>query len=59
MLKIPVTDSNIERALKALKRKVFSTKQNNELRERKSYSKPSEIKRKQLTKAKYIQDKDL
>jgi len=48
-------DNNIERALKQLKYKVRSTKQTQELRDRKEFEKPSITKRKQNTKAKFIQ----
>ncbi len=56
MLKIPVKDGeNIERALKRLKRKFDRTKTMRNLRERKSYSKPSVLKRAQRQKATYVQ----
>ena len=42
---------NIERALKTLKSKVFKTKQNQLLQNRKEYIKPSVIKRTQILKA--------
>lgn len=47
--------TNIEKALKQLKSKTIRTKQLRELRERKQHIKPSEKKRLQLQKAKYIQ----
>lgn len=59
MLIINLTNSNIEKALKELKRKVNSTKQTQELRDRKEFEKPSVTKRSQLNKAKYLQRKDL
>lgn len=59
MLIVNVKESNIEKALKKLKRKVRSTKQINELRERREFIKPSVKKRKKMAKAKYIQKKNL
>lgn len=58
MLIIKVEKDNIERALKIYKSKVRSTKQLQELREGKEYTKPSVAKRKQKIKAKYIQKKN-
>ncbi len=56
MLKIHVKEGeNIERALKRLKRKFSSTKTLQELRERKTFSKPSVVKRAQRQKATYVQ----
>ena len=48
---------NIERALKTLKSKVIRTKQNQKLNLRKEYTKKSVLKRAQILKAKYIQNK--
>jgi small subunit ribosomal protein S21 len=48
-------NSNIERALKELKRKVIKTKQTNKLVERKEHVKKSVKRRNRLNKAKYIQ----
>jgi len=48
---------NIERALKTLKSKVIKTKQNQLLKERTQYTKKSVVKRAQILKAKYIQNK--
>ena len=48
---------NIERALKTLKSKVIKTKQNQILKERTQYTKKSVVKRAQILKAKYIQNK--
>ena len=45
MIIIDVKNTNIELALKQYKRKVQSTKQIEELRERKNYTKPSVTKR--------------
>lgn len=59
MLKVPVTKGNIERALKQLKRKVRNTKQNEELRNRKEYTKPSEERRAEKKNAIYKQSKNL
>ena len=47
--------TSIEKALKQLKSKVIRTKQMRELRERKQFTKPSEKRRLQIQKAKYIQ----
>jgi small subunit ribosomal protein S21 len=55
MLISNVENGNIEKALKNLKRKVFLTKQTQELKERKEFVKPSIKKREIITKAKYIQ----
>lgn len=46
---------NIERALKRFKNKFTNTKVIKQLRERQEYEKPSEKKRKENQKAKYIQ----
>ena len=48
---------NIERALKTLKSKVIKTKQNQKLNEKRQYTKKSVVKRTQILKAKYIQNK--
>ena len=48
---------NLEKALRKLKTKVIKTKQQRRLRELQSFTKPSEKKRLQLQKAKYIQKK--
>ncbi len=56
MLIIPVKDGeNIDRALKRFKRKFDRTKTMKTLRERKEFTKPSVVRRKQVQKAKYIQ----
>ena len=47
--------TNIEKALKQLKSKVIRTKQLRALRDRKQFTKPSQKKRLQMQKAKYIQ----
>lgn len=59
MLIIKVENGNIEKALKTLKRKVISTKQTQELRDRKEFTKPSVEKRQMNNKAKYKQGRDL
>jgi len=59
MLITKVENGNIEKALKTLKRKVFSTKQTQELRDRKEFTKPSVEKRQMISKAKYKQNRDL
>ena len=48
---------NIEKALKTLKSKVIKTKQNQKLNERKQYTKKSVLRRTQILKAKYSQNK--
>lgn len=48
---------NIEKALKTLKSKVIKTKQNQQLFDRKEFTKKSVIKRKKLLKAIYTQKK--
>jgi len=48
---------NIERALKTLKSKVIKTKQNQKLNEKREYTKKSVVRRAQILKAKYIQNK--
>ena len=55
MIIIKVDSNNIEKALKQLKYKVRSTRQTQELRDRKEFEKPSITKRKQNIKAKFIQ----
>lgn len=45
----------IERALKEYKSKVIKTKQIKKLRDGKEFEKPSHKKRRQLSKAKYVQ----
>jgi small subunit ribosomal protein S21 len=57
MLKIEVNKGGIERALKNYKSKVIRTKQLKKLRDRKQFTKPSETRRKQIAKAKYVQSK--
>ena len=46
--------TSIEKALKQLKSKVIKTKQMREIRDRKYFTKPSEKKRLQIQKAKYV-----
>lgn len=56
MLIIPVKDGeNIDRALKRFKRKFDRTKTMRTLRERKEFTKPSVLRRKQIQKAQYVQ----
>jgi len=56
MLIIKIKDGeNIERGLKRFKRKFSQVQMVQELRKRQQFSKPSEIKREQLKKARYIQ----
>ncbi|MDC1282431.1 30S ribosomal protein S21 [bacterium] len=59
MIIVKVENSNIDRALKTLKKKTRDTKQLQELRERKEYIKPSVSKRKMNIKAKYKQSKNI
>lgn len=58
MLKINV-NGDINKALKKLKRKVRDTKQNNELKERKTYTKPTTKKREAKDKAIYNNKKNV
>lgn len=55
MLIVEVKNGKIERALKALKKKVRNTKQNQELRSRQEFVKKSTKKRQQKKKAAYKQ----
>lgn len=57
MLIINVENNNIEKALKVFKYKVNKTKQTKILRDQKEFVKPSVIKRKQIQKARYIEQK--
>lgn len=57
MLKVTVTKGNIEKALKQLKTKVKYSKQVKQLMDGKTYTKPSQVKREQMAKAKYIEAK--
>lgn len=57
MLIVEVKNGKIEGALKALKRKVRNTKQNEELRSRKEFKKKSDGKRQQKKAAIYRQKK--
>ena len=51
MLKIPVVKGNINRALKQFKKKFRDTKVLKELRDRKQYTKKSDLRRKKKEKA--------
>jgi|TARA_B100000768_G_scaffold53104_1_gene51586 small subunit ribosomal protein S21 len=56
MLRIKVKKGeNIDRALKRLKRKFRDTGVMRQLRERKEFTKPSVIRRKEIQKAQYVQ----
>lgn len=55
MIIINVQNGNIEKALKEYKRKVQNTKQNQSLRDRQEFVKPSVMRRTEIKKAKYIQ----
>jgi len=58
MLKVEINKSqNLEKALKVLKGKVIKTKQNEKLRARLEFVKPSVKKRDQKLKAQYVQSK--
>lgn len=57
MLKVKVKNGKIEGALKQLKRKVRNTKQQQELRDRQEYTKPSVKRRDVINKAKHKQKK--
>jgi len=56
IINIKDTES-LERALKILKRKVADTRQNQILRDRKEFEKPSVKRRSEINRAKYIQKK--
>jgi small subunit ribosomal protein S21 len=57
MLIIEVKNGEIEKSLKQLKKKFDKTKTLKELRNRKEYVKPSVIRRTEVNKAKFIQEK--
>jgi small subunit ribosomal protein S21 len=58
MLKVEINkNQNLEKALKILKGKVIKTKQNEKLRARLEFVKPSVQKREQKIKAQYVQSK--
>jgi len=58
MLKVEINkNQNLEKALKVLKGKVIKTKQNEKLRARLEFVKPSVQKREQKLKAQYVQSK--
>ena len=57
MLIVKVEKGNIEQALKRYKYKTIKVKQVKKLREKNTYNKPSIVRRKQLQKAKYIEQK--
>jgi small subunit ribosomal protein S21 len=58
MIIVEVNNPNsIEQALKQYKFKVYKTKQNEILRDRQEYTKPSVKRRTEIGKAKYIQKK--
>lgn len=52
MLEVTVTNNNIEKALRLLKKKIKDSKLLIELREKEFYRKPSEIKREKVARAK-------
>lgn len=55
MIIINVQNGNVEKALKEYKKKVQNTKQNQILRDRQEFVKPSVNRRTEIKKAKYIQ----
>lgn len=57
MLKVTVKKGNIERSLKELKTKFIKTKVMKDCKERKTFTKPSVIKREMINKSKYVQKK--
>jgi len=57
MLIIEVKNGELEKALKQLKKKFEKTKTLRQLRNRKEYIKPSVMRRAEVNKAKFIQDK--
>jgi small subunit ribosomal protein S21 len=54
MLKVK-NKGNIERALKKYKSKVIKTRQMREVNKRREHRKPSEVRRKEIQKAIYVQ----
>lgn len=54
MIRVKV-EKGIDQALKVLKRRVRDSKQNQSIRERKEYTKPSVKRRSEIIKAKYVQ----
>lgn len=57
MIIVVVKNKSIEQALKQYKSKVIKTRQMSELNKRKTFVKPSVLKRAELQKAKYVQKK--
>jgi len=57
MLIIKVIKGDINRALKQYKSKTIKTRQMRALKERKEFEKPSEARRKEKNKAKYVNKK--
>ena len=57
MIIVVVKNKSIEQALKQYKSKVIKTRQMTELNNRKTFVKPSVLKRAELQKAKYVQKK--
>jgi small subunit ribosomal protein S21 len=58
MLIVKVQKGNIEKALKKYKSKVIKTRQMREINDRKEFEKPSETRRREINKAKYINEKN-
>lgn len=56
MIKVKVVKGDINRALKQYKSKVIKTRQMRKLNENKEFEKPSETRRKEVNKAKYVND---
>jgi len=57
MLRVEVKKGNIEAALKKLKSKFIKTKVAKQCRERDHFTKPSENRRSEIIKAKYVEKK--
>lgn len=57
MLIVEVVNGKIEKAIKQMRRKVNKTKQRNELRDRKEFTKKSVVNRLKMQKAKYREKK--
>lgn len=57
MLIVKVKDGDINRALKQYKSKIIKTRQMSKLNDEKEYVKPSQVKRQEKSKAKYVQKK--
>jgi small subunit ribosomal protein S21 len=57
MLIVKVQKNNIEKAIKQMRRKVVQTQLFKECRKRKQFTKPSILRREEIKKAAYVQQK--